>query len=180
MKGVIFNYLAEMTEEVFGLEAWDTILQKTGRSGIYVATDSYSTEELMDLVGAAHEISGIPVDDLVRKFGEYMFPRFQKENPQFFSDDMTLKSFLLTVDRIIHVEVLKLHPGANLPSFEYKDESDNELTMYYTSPRKLCYVAEGLIAGAAAHFKTEYTLDHPDCMHDGAKACKLHLTMLPK
>jgi len=131
----------------------------------------------MDLVGAAHEVSGIPVSDLVRSFGEYMFPRFQQANPQFFADDMTLKSFLLSVDRIIHVEVRKLHPGAILPEFEYKDDSDNELTMYYTSPRKLCHVAEGLIAGAAKHFNTEYTLEHPDCMHDGAKACTLKLTM---
>lgn len=180
MKGVIFNYLAEMAEEAFGLEAWDAILEKTGNSGIYISADTYPDQELMDLVAAAHEISGVPVNDLVKKFGEYMFPRFLSENPQFFSEDMTLKSFLLTVDRVIHVEVRKLHPGAELPEFEYKDELDNELTMYYTSPRKLCLVAEGLIAGAAKHFETEYTLDHPECMHNGAKACTLHLTMKPK
>lgn len=178
MKGVIFNYMAEMVEENFGLEAWDAILQKTGHSGIYIAADTYSDQELMDLVGAAHEVSNIPVNDLVKSFGEYMFPRFRDTNPQFFSDNMTLKSFLLSVDRIIHVEVRKLHPGAILPEFEYKDETDNELTMYYTSPRKLCHLAEGLIAGAAAHFDTKYTLSHSDCMHSGAKACTLHLTVL--
>jgi len=170
--------MADMVEDVFGLEAWDAILQKSGHSGIYIATDTYPDQELMDLVGAAHEVSGIPVSELVTSFGEYMFPRFLETNPQFFSDDMTLKSFLLSVDRIIHVEVRKLHPGAILPEFKYKDESDNELTMYYTSPRKLCHLAAGLIAGAAAHFNTTYTLDHTDCMHNGAKACTLHLTVL--
>lgn len=178
MKGVVFNYLTEMVEEVFGLETWDKILQQSGSDGIYVATETYSDEELMRLVTAAHELSGIPVNDLVRKFGEYTLPKFQQSNPQFFGEDMTLKSFLLTVDRIIHVEVRKLHPDAMLPQFDYKDESDNELTMYYNSPRKLCYLAEGLIAGAATHFNTKYTLDHKDCMHNGADCCTLHLTML--
>lgn len=169
-----------MVEEVFGLEVWDKILQEADSTGIYIASDTYSDTELFALVGAAHKLSGIPVNDLVRSFGEFMFPRFHRDNPQFFSEGMSLKSFLLSVDRIIHVEVRKLHPDAMLPEFEYKDELDNELTMYYNSPRKLCYLAEGLIAGAAAHFETTYTLDHPQCMHDGAEACTLHLTMLGK
>lgn len=178
MKGIIFNHLAEMVEEVFGLEVWDKILQDTGSNGVFIASDTYSDKDLFALVASAHEISGIPVNDLVRSFGEYMFPRFHIANPQFFSDDMTLKSFLLTVDRIIHVEVRKLHPDAMLPEFEYKDELDDELTMIYNSPRKLCYLAEGLIAGAAKYFDTTYELDHSQCMHDGADACTLHLTML--
>jgi len=178
MKGVIFNYLEQMVEEVFGLEVWDAILQKSGASGIYIATDTYDDQELMDLVKASHEISGIPVAELVRSFGEFMFPRFLRANPQFVSSNMTLKSFLLTVDRIIHVEVRKLHPGAILPEFTYEDELDNELTMIYKSPRKLCHLAEGLVAGAAKHFDTAYTLDHPVCMHDGADACTLHLKVI--
>lgn len=180
MKGIIFNHLAQMAEEVFGLEVWDNILTASGSSGIYIASETYSDKELFALVNAAHELSGIPVNDLVRSFGEYMFPHFHQDNPQFFADDMTLKSFLLSVDRIIHVEVRKLHPDAMLPEFEYKDEQDDELTMYYNSPRKLCYLAEGLIAGAATHFKTQYKLEHPQCMHDGASVCALHLTMLGK
>ncbi len=177
MKGIIFNYLSDMVEEAFGLDVWDSILSKAGSEGIYVGTQNYSDEELLSLVAAAHDISGIPVNDLVRKFGEYAFPRFVENNPQFVSSDMTLKSFLLTVDRIIHVEVRKLHPDAMLPEFEYKDEEDNELTMYYCSPRKLCYLAEGLIAGAAKQFNTQYSLEHSKCMHDGESACTLHITM---
>ena len=90
---------------------------------------------------------------------------------------MNLKDFLLTVDRVIHVEVRKLHPGAILPQFDYVDEADNELTMIYSSPRKMCMLAEGLITGAAKHFETEYTLEHSQCMHDGADNCRLHLKM---
>lgn len=178
MRGLIFNYLTEMVEEKFGLEAWDSILDESNQSGIYVAAEYYPDEDLFALVAAAHKISGIPVNDLVKTFGEYMFPMFIESNPQFVKEGMSLKEFLLTVDRVIHVEVRKLHPEAVLPKFTYEDESDNELTMYYNSPRKLCFLAEGLIAGAANHFGTSYSLDHPQCMHDGAEQCTLHLTMI--
>ena len=88
---------------------------------------------------------------------------------------MTLKQFLLTVDRVVHVEVRKLHPDASLPSFEYLDERDDELTMIYSSPRKMCMLAEGLISGAAKHFGADYTLVHDKCMHNGEDSCELHL-----
>lgn len=175
MKGIVFNLLSEMVEENFGIEVWDALLQETGLDGVYVSTESYPDEDVFALVGAASEKSGIPANDLVKAFGKYMFPHFFQQNPEFFLPDMTLKEFLLSVDRVIHVEVRKLHPDASLPQFEYEDEHDKELTMMYSSPRKLCMLAEGLIDGAAVHFGTEYTLSHNECMHDGADACRLHL-----
>jgi hypothetical protein len=177
MKGVVFNLLEEMVEQEFGMAVWDALLEETGQDGIYVSTESYPDEMLVALVVAAHEKSGIPVNDLVRAFGEFMFPRFYAQNQKFFQPGMTLKEFLLLVDRVIHVEVRKLHPDAGLPQFDYIDEQDNELTMIYSSPRKMCMLAEGLITGAAKHFDTEYTLSHDQCMHDGADTCKLHLKM---
>lgn len=177
MKGIVFTMLADMVVEKFGLEVWDQILEKSGEDGIYVSSETYTDESLTALVVAAHEKSGIPVNDLVKVFGEYMFPLFYEKNPNFFTEGQTLKEFLLTVDQVIHVEVRKLHPGVNLPEFQYVDAADSELTMIYASPRKLCMLAEGLISGAAKHFNTEYTLDHATCMHDGAENCTFHLKM---
>lgn len=177
MKGIVFNYLGEMVEEEFGLEAWDSLLQKTGLDGQFIASETYPDEQLFALVGAAHEATGIETKELIRAFGRFMLPNFKAQNPQFFEGHDNLKSFLLTVDRVIHVEVRKLHPGAQLPEFDYEDEADDELTMFYTSPRKLCFLAEGLIDASAEHFNTKYTLDHSQCMHDGADHCTLKIKM---
>ncbi len=178
MKGIVFNYLGEMVEEEFGLEAWDLLLQKTGLSGEFISAETYPDKDLMALVAAAHEATGIETIELVRSFGRFMFPHFQKQNPQFFEGHNDLISFLLTVDRVIHVEVRKLHPGVELPEFTYEEESDKELTMYYKSPRKLCFLAEGLIDGSAKHFNTKYELDHSECMHNGAERCTLKIKIL--
>ena len=177
MKGIVFTLLADMVEEVYGLDAWDKVLTESGHDGLYISTETYPDQELFDLVSAAESISGVPAADLIKAFGKYSFPKFRDQNPEFCRPGMTLKEFLLTVDRVIHVEVRKLHPDASLPHFKYEEESDNQLTMYYESPRKLCMLAEGLIAGAAEHFHTSYTLIHDECMHEGAERCALHLTM---
>lgn len=178
MKGVVFNYLAEMVEEGFGLEAWDSILQSTGLTGNYIASETYPDEELMTLVDAAHDKTGIDKKELVRSFGRFILPNFREQSPQFFEAHTDLRSFLLSVDRMIHIEVRKLHPDAALPEFDYDEESSSELTMYYTSPRKLCFLAEGLIDASAEHYKTKYELDHKECMHDGAERCTLHIRFL--
>lgn len=176
MKGVVFNILNEMIEEKLGLEAWDTLLQATGEDGLYVATESYHDDRLLSLLGATSEHTNIDVDSLVFSFGEYMLPYFAAHYPRFFENQFSLKTFLLTVDDVIHGEVRKLFPNANLPSFEYEELGDQHLTMLYSSPRKLCRLAEGLISGSAKHFHQEYTLDHQSCMHQGHARCRLELT----
>jgi len=178
MKGAVFNLLNELVEEKFGFSAWETMLQETGCDGVFVSSQTYEDGLLFELVGAAHKLTEIPVWDLVHTFGQYMAPAFARDYPVFFENQKSLKSFLLTVDRTIHVEVRKLYPEAHLPEFDYKDEADDELTMIYRSPRKLCALAEGLIQGSAEYFDERYELKHDVCMHQGADHCELQLRFL--
>jgi hypothetical protein len=181
MKGVIFDLLNEMVEEKFGFQAWEDILDLTKLDGIYVTTETYPDEELSKLVAAAETVSGIPGAELVKEFGRYMLPSFVKSHPVFFAGKPTLRDFLLTVDRVIHVEVRKLYPDAGLPTFSYNDaEGDrSKLVMIYKSPRKLCALSEGLIDGAANYFGEEYRLEHSVCMHKGADHCELKMEFYP-
>ena len=180
MKGVVFDILNEMVEEKFGFQAWESILDQAGLDGIYVTTETYSDEELLKLVAAAEAVSGIPAAELVKEFGRYMLPSFVKSHPVFFEGQPSLRQFLLTVDRVIHVEVRKLYPDAGLPTFDYGDETDDptKLVMIYKSPRKLCALSEGLIDGAAIYFGEKYSLEHEVCMHKGADHCELKMEFL--
>ena len=132
----------------------------------------------MALVGAASEITAIPVNSLVFSFGEYMIPNFYKRFPNFFHDVPNFIKFLVSVDQIIHVEVRKLFPDAGLPTFDYSDENEKSLTMIYKSPRKLCQLAEGLISGSAKHFNQHYKMTHNPCMNNGSDHCVLKVELL--
>lgn len=178
MKGVVFDILRDMVESQHGLDGWQNMLDRTGSDGIYVSTKTYADTELMALITAVSEITNTPKNTLIFNFGEYMVPCFYKRFPNFFNDVDSFIQFLVSVDHIIHVEVLKLYPDAGLPIFDYRDEDENSLTMIYKSPRKLCVLAEGLISGSAKHFDQQYEMEHDACMHTGSDHCLLKIKLV--
>lgn len=177
MKGIIFTTLGDLVEERYGFETWTHLLESTplASHGIYTTGGTYSDEELFALVTRLSQEKDIPIQTLIEAFGMYMFPVLVKKYPIFVKPDMSLKTFLQSVDSIIHIEVLKLNPGARLPTIASEDLGDAGLVMNYRSPRKLCALAIGLIKGAALHFNTSVKVLQPQCMHEGAEFCRLEV-----
>lgn len=179
MKGIVFTNLADMVEEGFGLAAWQSVLDNASppSDGIYVATSTYSDQELMGLVKSASEVLDIPIQPLVRSYGKYLWSHFESHYPDFIVSHTELIEFLLSVDSVIHTEVKKLYPDSTTPDFEYDHSNPDQLIMYYRSPRKLCFLAEGLIDAAAEYFNTPHHIEHNVCMHDGADHCELKVIL---
>lgn len=175
MKGTIFISLQEFVEQNHGYEVWDNVIESTdlASNGIYTSTKNYPDEELFALVGALSSKLNVSVPDLVRLFGEFLFPVLLPFAPPDAKNAPSLRAFLLMVDEVIHVEVKKLYTDSNLPEFDYDEHSDNELIMIYRSPRKLCHLSEGLIQGAAKHFNQPIEISQPKCMHMGADVCHI-------
>ena len=65
-------------------------------------------------------------------------PLFAERYPQLFEPHDCTRSFVLTLNDIIHPEVRKLYPGADVPEFDFGIRDDDRLVMGYRSPRKLC------------------------------------------
>ena len=129
--------------------------------------------EILAYVSELSIITKIDAPTLVRTFGEYLFILLYNSSPVNVSHIDNLKDFLTCIDGVIHKEVKRVYPDAYLPSFKYDETPDGDLIMFYKSKRKLCHLSEGLIAGAANHFKQSISIKHPECMHDGAEKCKL-------
>jgi len=179
VKGIIFNQLENMVTEQLGPEAWDTLLTQTELStpeGIFVGPKNYPDEDLFALVGTASKVTGASADTLVRGFGRYLFPKLAALYPVFLRDGMSAKSFLMSVDRIIHVEIRKLDANAGLPTITYEDPSPDGLVVIYRSPRNLCELALGLIEGVATHFGETVAITQPQCRRHGADACRIECT----
>jgi hypothetical protein len=176
VKGIVFNIFSDLVTDKFGLDTWDALIERThpASQAIYTSSDVYPDGELMAYVGELSKITRLPGEDLVRAFGNHMMHTFQRMHPEFMQGH-TARSFLLSLQDVIHVEVKKLHPDTLLPTFEYESTGDGQLTMYYSSPRRLCHLAEGLIAGAGEVFQESIHLTHPECMHHGASRCRLDL-----
>ncbi len=181
MKGVVFNLLEQLVSRDYGEDTWDTLLDSAGLDGAYTSLGSYEDADLFKLVGAASEALDTPPDDIVRWFGRNALPLFAESYPQFFAPHTSARTFVLTLNDIIHPEVRKLYPGADVPEFDFDQlhEEDGPLRMGYRSQRQLCSFAEGLIEGAGAHYGERIAIEQPTCMLRGDESCVLEISFTP-
>lgn len=159
MKGMVFTEFFSLVESAFGDDMLDDIIDdaKLPNDGAYTAVGTYDHMELVSMVVALSARSGMPVPDLVKTFGTYLFGRFVALYPKFFADVNDSFVFLSGIENIIHAEVLKLYPDANLPKFDVQIDGD-QLIMTYHSNRHFADLAEGLIIGASKHFNETFEI----------------------
>jgi hypothetical protein len=153
MKGMVFTEFLEMVESKFSADMVDDIIDDSAlpSGGAYTAVGTYDHSELVTMVGALAQRTGLPVPALVNAFGLHLFGRFYALYPSFFSGVSSALDFLEGIETVIHTEVRKLYPDAQLPQFDCARNVDG-LDMVYSSPRHFGDLASGLIEGAMAHF----------------------------
>lgn len=176
MKGIVFNLLEEVVTQHLGEETWDQLLTAAEVDGVFTSLGNYPDEHLFKLVGAASTALNKSPNEIVRWFGAKAMPLLARKYPPLFSRHTTTRAFILTLNSIIHPEVRKLYPGADVPDFEFDTTSPDTLVMHYWSKRKMCALAEGLSEGAAEHFGETVSIHHPECMHRGDTRCRLELS----
>lgn len=163
-----------MVTNAYGEDTWDALLDATGLEGAWTSLGSYPDEDLMALVAAAASALGTTNEAVLKQVGEGAVPLLAGRYPQFFTGHDSTRPFLLTLNDIIHAEVRKLYPGAEVPVFSFDTSDDEVLKLRYFSPRRLCALAEGFIAGAATVYRQAALIEQPECMHRGDEACILH------
>jgi hypothetical protein len=177
MKGIVFNLLEEVVVRDYGEDTWDALLDAAALDGAYTSLGSYADDDLAKLVAAASSQLGLDPTQVVRWFGRNALPLLAERYPQFFDPHASTRPFLLTLNEIIHPEVRKIYPGADVPVFDFDTSSDDVLVMGYHSGRKLCAFGEGLIEGAAEHYGERVVIEQPQCMHRGDAKCVLEITL---
>lgn len=171
MKGIVFQLLEEAVTEQFGADTWESLLDAAALDGAYTSLGNYPDAQLFGLVGAASAALKKPAPDIVRWFGNACIPKFAERYPALFQSHKDSKSLILSLNQIIHPEVRKLYPGADVPDFDFKERGPKGLSLGYHSKRKLCAFAEGLIEGTAHHFGETVTLSQSLCMLRGEAKC---------
>ena len=175
MKGVVFNLLEEAVTQQFSDEVWDDLLDDAGAAGAYTSLGNYSDEEIIALVGAAAARLNMSNADVLRWFGETAMPLLKQRYPALFEPHSSSRSFILSVNSIIHPEVRKLYSGAKCPFFHFRETPAGTITMGYESSRKMCDLAHGFVRGAARLYCEEVEIRHHSCMNHGAEKCVMEL-----
>ena len=178
MKGIVFCEFVEMMENEFSADMADEILSSVhlASGGAYTTVGTYDHHEMLALVTHLSEKTGMPVPELVSAFGRYLFTRFVVLYPGLFENIDGAFAFLERIEEHVHVEVKKLYPDAELPSFATSQPDTDTMIMVYTSKRPFADLAHGLIEGCITHYGESIGVAMEDLSDEGRTHVRFTLT----
>lgn len=180
MKGVVFTEFLDFVGNRYGEDAVDDLIAACDlpSGGAYTTVGTYAHAEMTALCGALAAQTGEPAADLVHDFGLRLSQSFVRDHPSFYSRADNLFDFLESIEDHIHVEVLKLYPDAELPSFTVQERTATRLVMVYRSPRRMGVLATGLIEGSAHKFGVEVRVNAVAMDSDAGEATRFDIDLL--
>ena len=137
--------------------------------GAYSRVGLYDYQELIQLLTQAVSETQTDASVLLESFSDHLFMVFKRDYSLFFDGVSTAAEMLKQIDDHIHVEVQKLYPDAQLPSFNYEQQGEI-LILNYTSPRPLAAVAHALVGACLKFFGNNETLINSDIADDQKSA----------
>lgn len=179
MKGIVFNLLEQVVSDHYGADTWDSLVDAANVGGSYTSLGNYPDSEMEALVAAACSALSLDRATVLKWFGVNAMPLLAKAYPELFEGHPDARSFIDGVNDVIHSEVRKLYPDAVCPHFRMANADDGDLMMDYRSSRRMCALAEGFVAGAAAHFGDTVDFTHETCVDRGDRCCTFRLRWMP-
>ncbi len=156
MKGLIFRSFLNYSEESFGLEFVENMLNETQTSskGIYTNIGTYDHEELIQYISHVCKDKNMALEPLVENFGYYLFGSLVEAYPHLIKQFNNSLDCIHHIDQTIHKNVTKIYPNAELPNLHATFTiPDKELSLTYESSRPFMFLAMGLIKGCVNHYK---------------------------
>lgn len=155
MKGIIFSEFLELVEDKFGLEVCQNMLDESRDEGVYTTVGTYGHKALIKLIMTLSRLTGISPEDLQAVYGESVFKNLYNSMPGLEGKALSTFDFIEKVEEYIHIEVKKLYPDSNPPTFKFISVTEMEMVMDYISARCMSHVCFGLIKGCSHHFNQE-------------------------
>jgi hypothetical protein len=176
MHGIIFTSLKKYATTRLGADAWPTLLREAGLSGrIYLPIQAYEDKEILTLVSTASRITGKPTQALLEDFGEFLVPDLVSIYRSMIRPEWRTLDLLDNVENTIHKAVRLRDKTATPPTLVVSRPGPNEVVVVYSSPRRMCGVAKGIVRGLASHYKERVTVSETSCMLRNDSCCRLQV-----
>lgn len=140
-------------------------------TGRYLPSGVYPDEAAVSMLAAIADATGESVADVVERFGEFLAPHLLKVAGTAVDPRWTLLDLIEQTEGIIHSLVRAKNPGAKPPVLETIRHDPHELHLVYTSARRLCRLAQGLIRGMARHYGEAVEIEETSCILRGDPFC---------
>ncbi len=171
MKGIVFTEFLELVEEKFGLAVVDKIIQQSSLAsgGVYTAIGTYDFSEMLSLLTNLSDHTGTSIDDLLLTYAEHFFSVLVDSYPGLINTYQDPIELLSSIENHIHVEVQKIYPEAELPTFEVLEKTSSSLIMIYKSSRAMYSFGLGLMNKTFEHYNSSATILMEKIKEDGTE-----------
>ena len=174
MHGTIFAELKKYADARWGAETWSRWLTSAGvGSRHYLSIQAYPDEELTRIVSAMSDSTGKPVDELLEDFGQFIAPDLMALYRSLIQPSWRSLELIENTEMTIHRVVRNQQADAAPPYLHTQRTGPEQVTVTYTSARRLCALARGIIFGVGAHFGETLSVQQPECMLRGDPACRI-------
>ena len=181
MNGLIFIELAKFARTTVGEDAWDEIVAASGcRRRVYVPVTDYPDEDLLALVSTVSDRTGQPIPELLQAFGEFIVPGLIKMFGSLIDPKWRTIDLIANTEETIHEALRGAETNTSPPELKCERQSDQEVSVIYTSPRKMCMFAKGIVRGVAKHYGEQIDIQEPTCMLNGDQQCELVIRTTPR
>ena len=171
--GLIFFYLQKFADvAAAGSTSWkgvrSTVTTTTSR---FLPSGSYPDADAVAILSTIADTTGRPLPSILEEFGQFLAPHLVKVAGTVVDPAWRTLDLIEHTEAIIHTMIRTTTPGASPPVLETVRQSPDELHLVYSSARRLCPLAVGLMRGIAAHYGETIRIEEPSCVLRGDPFC---------
>lgn len=176
--GFIFSEVRKYVETKFDRETWLILLDKAGLGRKeYENFLSYPDGEVVGIVVAASELTGLPVPAILEDFGRFIGEDLLRIYRPLIDPQWRTLEFLLNIEQTIHHVVRTRNRQAQPPHLAATRTAQDEVTILYTSARKMSALGRGIVQGVAKHYGQEVEVQEVPLATDGSR-CEIRVRLL--
>jgi len=179
MQAIIFAELKKYAEARLGTDAWRPLLREAGVTrSVYAPGQDYPDAEAGAIVAAASKRTGLEPDAILQDYGEFIAPDLLRLYRHLIQPSWRSLDLIEHTEETIHKAVRRDSPGAHPPQLKCTRKSPDEVVVHYSSPRRMCGAAKGIIRGVGRHYGNRLSLAEPTCMLKGGAECQIAVKRL--
>lgn len=177
MHGTILNEVKHYVEVKYGPETWKSLLEQAGfsKTTMFLAVKNYSDEDLKKIINKALEMTKMTLPAFLRDLGVFIGNYLIKNYSSLINPSWGALDLIANTELNIHKVLRAQDPNMTPPQLTIERLGPKDLIIKYNSPRKMCFLAEGIVEAISKHYRQKITTVQKTCMHKGDAFCSIHL-----
>ena len=161
MHGIIFVLFNKFIRVNYDFKKLHQIKNEAGmHNKMHEISKAHPDSEIFSLVSAASKSLNVEADQLLESFGKFIAPELIKTYGSYLDSEWACLDLLEHVEKTMHRIVRSNTPDADPPKLDIKRIGTNQVSIDYTSNRKIISLGIGIIYAIAEHYNEEVKIEN--------------------